>query len=124
MDYAMTTQPDVLLAGRYRMGHLLGSGGFGAVYLATDERLHRPVAIKVCSTRRLPPHEADEAARLFQSEALTLARLRHPGLTAIWDYFNHDDDWYLVMEYVPGETLRALLRRVDGPLPLAEAIDY
>ncbi|PLS78492.1 MAG: hypothetical protein CYG59_18475 [Chloroflexi bacterium] len=120
----MMTQVDPLLAGRYRMGRLLGSGGFGAVYLATDERLHRAVAIKVCSTQRLPPHEAAEAAQLFQSEALTLARLRHPGLTAIWDYFSEGTDWYLVMEYVPGETLRDLLRRTGGPLPQAEAIDY
>lgn len=117
-------QTEMLLAGRYRMGRLLGSGGFGSVYLATDERLHRPVAIKVCSTRGLPQHEADEAARLFQSEALTLARLRHPGLTAIWDYFNEDENWYLVMEYVPGETLRTLLKRNAGPIPHAEAISY
>ncbi|HEX6290793.1 MAG TPA: protein kinase [Herpetosiphonaceae bacterium] len=120
----MVAQTAPLIAGRYQRGTLLGSGGFGAVYLATDERLQRPVAIKVCSTRRLPPDEAAEAAQLFQSEALTLARLRHPGLTAIWDYFNQDNDWYLVMEYVPGETLRDLLRRVAGPLPQAEALDY
>ncbi|HEY0607759.1 MAG TPA: protein kinase [Herpetosiphonaceae bacterium] len=120
----MMAQTDTLLAGRYHMGRLLGSGGFGAVYLATDERLHRPVAIKVCSTLRLPDHEAAEAARLFQSEALTLARLRHPGLTAIWDYFNQNNEWYLVMEYVPGETLRDLMRRVAGPLPQAEALNY
>ncbi len=120
----MMAQTSPLIAGRYTMGRLLGSGGFGAVYLATDARLHRPVAIKVCSTQRLPPDEAAEAARLFQSEALTLARLRHPGLTAIWDYFNQDNDWYLVMEYVPGETLRDLLRRVAGPLPQAEALNY
>lgn len=106
------------------MGRLLGSGGFGSVYLATDERLHRPVAIKVCSTQRLPAHEADEAAQLFQSEALTLARLRHPGLTAIWDYFSHNNDWYLVMEYVPGETLRSRLKRRAGPLPEAETLSY
>lgn len=117
-------QQQALLAERYQIGRLLGSGGFGAVYLATDERLHRPVAIKVCSTNRLPAHEASEAARLFQSEALTLARLRHPGLTAIWDYFHQDNEWYLVMEYVPGETLRDLLRRVGGPLPRAEAVEY
>lgn len=94
------------------------------MYLATDERLHRPVAIKVCSTLRLPDHEAAEAARLFQSEALTLARLRHPGLTAIWDYFNQNNEWHLVMEYVPGETLRDLMRRMAGPLPQAEALNY
>lgn len=117
-------QTDQLLAGRYRLGRLLGSGGFGSVYLATDERLHRSVAIKVCSTRGLPPQEADEAARLFLSEALTLARLRHPGLTAIWDYFNQDDEWYLVMEYVPGETLRTLLRQAGSPLPYGDALSY
>jgi serine/threonine protein kinase len=124
MDYAVKAQTNQLLAGRYRMERLLGSGGFGAVYFAADERLHRPVAIKVCSTHRLPTYEAQAAAQLFQDEALTLARLRHPGLTAIWDYFNYEDDWYLVMEYVPGESLRALLRRVAGPLPQAEAFDY
>jgi serine/threonine protein kinase/Tol biopolymer transport system component len=124
MDYAVNAQLNRLLAGRYRMGHLLGSGGFGAVYFATDERLNRPVAIKVCSTRRLAAHEAAEAADLFQREALTLARLRHPGLTAIWDYFNQEDEWFLVMEYVPGDTLRERLRSAGGPLPLAEALDY
>lgn len=115
---------DQVITGRYQLGPLLGSGGFGAVYLAQDLRLHRPVAIKICSTRRLPPQEADEAARLFEQEALTLARLRHPGLTAVWDYFGQGDDYYLVMEYVPGETLRDLLARAGGPLPVPLAIDY
>ncbi len=124
LDAGIMTQRDPLIAGRYRLAKLLGSGGFGSVYLATDERLHRPVAIKVCSTLRLPPQEAAEAAQLFQGEALTLARLRHPGLTAIWDYFNEGEDWYLVMEYVPGETLRDHIRHNGGPLPQADAIDY
>jgi len=124
MDIAANAHSNQLIAGRYRTTHLLGSGGFGAVYFATDERLRRPVAIKICSARRLAADEADEAAMLFEREALTLARLRHPGLTAIWDYFNIDDDWYLVMEYVPGKTLRDRMRRAPGPLPLAEALDY
>ena len=115
---------DQVITGRYQLGQLLGSGGFGAVYLAEDLRLQRPVAIKICSTRRLPPEEADEAARLFEQEALTLARLRHPGLTAVWDYFGQGDEYYLVMEYVPGETLRELLARSGGSLPVPLAIDY
>jgi hypothetical protein len=115
---------DQVIAGRYQLGKLLGSGGFGAVYLAEDLRLRRSVAIKVCSTQRLPADEAAEAARLFEGEALTLARLRHPGLTAVWDYFNAGDDWFLVMEYVPGESLREVLKRSGGRLPVEQAIDY
>lgn len=115
---------DQLITGRYRLRKLLGSGGFGAVYLAEDTRLQRPVAIKVCSTQSLPQEEAQEAASLFQSEALTLARLRHPGLTAVWDYFYQGNDWYLVMEYVPGETLREVLRQAGGQLPVDQALDY
>jgi hypothetical protein len=115
---------DQVITGRYQLGRLLGSGGFGAVYLAEDLRLQRPVAIKICSTRRLPREEAAEAARLFEQEALTLAHLRHPGLTAVWDYFSEGDDYYLVMEYVPGETLRELLARSGGCLPVPLAIDY
>ena len=114
---------DQVIVGRYQLGKLLGSGGFGAVYLAEDLRLQRCVAIKVCSTQRLPADEAAEAARLFQGEALTLARLRHPGLTAVWDYFNEGDDWFLVMEYVPGETLREVWKRSGGRLPVPQAAD-
>lgn len=118
----MVTQ--TTLMGRYQLGRLLGSGGMGAVYLAEDTRLRREVAIKVCSVQGLPPADAADAAALFQSEALTLARLRHPGLTAVWDYFNDGDDWYLVMEYVPGTTLRDRLAHVGGRLPLAQMLDY
>ncbi len=115
---------DRLLTGRYQFGRLLGSGGFGEVYQAEDLRLRRTVAIKVFSASRLAPDEVAEASRLFESEALTLARLRHPGLTAVWDYFNQDDEWFLVMEYVPGETLRDVLKRVGGRLPLDQTLDY
>ena len=96
----------------------------GAVYLAEDVRLRREVAIKMCSTRGLPPAEAQAAADLFQSEALTLARLRHPGLTAVWDYFNEGEDWYLVMEYVPGITLRELLAQQGARLPQQTVSSY
>ncbi|MBA3943672.1 MAG: serine/threonine-protein kinase [Herpetosiphonaceae bacterium] len=115
---------DQLITGRYQQGRLLGSGGMGAVYLAEDVRLRREVAIKICSTRGLPPNEAQAAADLFQSEALTLARLRHPGLTAVWDYFNEGEDWYLVMEYVPGITLRDLLVQQGGRLAQQKVSSY
>lgn len=113
-----------VLTERYQLGRLLGSGGMGAVYLAEDVRLRRPVAIKVCSMRGMSHEEATVAADLFQREALTLARLHHPGLTAVWDYFGQGDDWHLVMEYVPGTTLRELLATAGGRLPPVQILDY
>jgi hypothetical protein len=106
---------DQLIQNRYRVIRLLGSGGFGSVYMAEDTRLHRVVALKEMDAARLGPDERAIAEPLFEREARTLASLDHPGLTRIWDYFEDDRRAYLVMEYVPGQTLRDLLHR-SGPL--------
>jgi serine/threonine-protein kinase len=106
-----------LIQDRYRVIGPLGSGGFGAVYLATDQRLGRQVAIKEMSETGLGPHERQIATDLFEREALILAQLDHPGLTRVWDFFQEDGRAFLLMEYVPGLTLRDLLRRCGGPLP-------
>src|SRR5215212_8429053 len=105
-----------LIQNRYRLIRLLGSGGFGAVYLAEDQRLGRTVAIKEIDVARLAPTERAAAERLFEHEARMLASLDHPGLTRIWDFFQHDQREFLVMEYVPGSTLRETLHQHGGPL--------
>ena len=102
---------------RYRVIQLLGSGGFGAVYLAEDLRLGRRVAIKEIGESRLSSAEQRVAAELFEREALMLAQLDHTGLTRIWDFFEDRGQAFLVMEYVPGVTLRELLRQLGGALP-------
>src|SRR5262245_38440718 len=107
---------------RYRIVHLLGSGGFGAVYLAEDMRLGRRVALKEMREDRLGDDERRVAIELFEREALMLAQLDHPGLTRVWDYFRESGRACLVMEYVPGMTLRDLLRRHGGPLPEGFAV--
>ncbi|MBK9713478.1 MAG: PD40 domain-containing protein [Kouleothrix sp.] len=107
-------KPGDAIQNRYQVVRLLGSGGFGAVYLAQDRRLNRAVAIKEMDAARLGPDERAVSEQLFEREAQMLASLDHPGLTRVWDYFQEDDRAFLVMEYVPGQTLRDLLR--GGPL--------
>lgn len=111
----MTVVPDLLLQ-RYRRIRPLGSGGFGAVYLAEDTRLGRQVAIKEMDDTRLAPDERAVAERMFEHEARMLASLNHTGITRVWDFFQIERRAYLVMEYVPGRTLRELVARRGGPL--------
>jgi serine/threonine protein kinase/tetratricopeptide (TPR) repeat protein len=98
--------------GHYRIAEKLGAGGMGEVYLAHDEHLPRDVAIKVLPPRTL----ADEPARRrFRKEALALCRLNHPNIETIHDFDTEDGIDFLVMEYLPGQTLSEKL--AAGPLP-------
>lgn len=100
-------QPDQILRERYKIIGLIGAGGMGAVYLADDTRLEgRQCAIK--ETFPLPrqtPEITQAARKQFYQEASTLARLDHPGLPKVSDYFSIDEHDYLVMDYVPGQNL-------------------
>ena len=78
----------------------------GTVYRAVDETLHREVAIKVLNTELNDP----SVARRFRAEAVTVARLNHPGIATIYELFQHDGQWLMVMEFVRGETLEHLSR--------------
>jgi serine/threonine protein kinase len=89
------------------------------VYLAADTRLgNRHVAIKQINPDQLPTADQEWAVTAFQQEAAVLARLNHPTIARIIDFFQEDRFWYLVMEYVPGEALDKALSRY--PRGLAE----
>lgn len=113
-----------LLKQRYRLLDPVGQGGFGAVYKAEDIRLsNRLVAVKEMSQQGLPLQELQEATDAFQREGALLARLQHPSLPAIYDHFREAGRWYLVMEWIAGETLEAHLTKAPGGhMPLKEAV--
>jgi eukaryotic-like serine/threonine-protein kinase len=101
----------------YEIVSHLGTGGMGEVYLATDTRLGRDVAIKL-----LPEaftHDIERASR-FEREARVLASLNHPNIATIHGIEHADGRTFLVMELVPGETLAERIKR--GPIPLDEAL--
>ena len=102
----------------YKVVAELGAGGMGVVYEAIDLRLDRRVALKI-----LPADKTDHEQRRerFLHEARTASALNDPHIVTIFDIFTADDTDVLVMELVPGRTLRQLLD--DGPLPLAQALD-
>lgn len=102
--------------GRYTIIEPLGSGGMGTVYRARDERLEREVAIKILSPGVLSD---DEMRRRFRREALTLAKLAHSHIAAIYDVGEENGIDFIVMECVPGQTLAAAIR--SGPLSVKEA---
>jgi serine/threonine-protein kinase len=103
----------VLIERRYRIDALIARGGMSSVYLGMDLRLDRPVAVKVMD----PRFSADPQflARL-EFEARSVARLKDPGLVAVYDQGADGDYAFLVMELVQGGTLRELLRE-RGPMP-------
>jgi beta-lactam-binding protein with PASTA domain/tRNA A-37 threonylcarbamoyl transferase component Bud32 len=108
-----------LLDGRYAVQSRIARGGMATVYLAVDERLDRQVAVKV-----MHPNLADDDDFLnrFIREARSAARLSHPGVVQVYDQGEHDGVVYLAMEYVPGHTLRDLMRE-RGTLTPREALD-
>ena len=100
-----------VLRGRYKIRERIGQGGMGSIYLADDTRLKgRECALKeVEYERALPENIRDEARDQFLREATILARLDHPNLPKVSDFFSNGPRDYLVMDYVPGKDLRTLL---------------
>src|SRR3990172_7699349 len=112
------------LGGRYKIEELLGQGGMSAVYKATDPNLRRVVAVKIIHS-----HLSDDPGfvKRFEEEAAAVAQLRHPNIVQVYDFNSDDESSYMILEFVPGETLQDHLRRlnaVDRHLSLNDIIRY
>lgn len=134
--------PGVTLRGRYEIQELVGQGGMGAVYRANDRRLDG----RVCAVKEVLPilaetstsqEELEQLAEQFRVEASILARLDHPNLPKVSDYFSVEGREYLVMDFVEGRDLQEILheaQRMNEPLKedvvlhwavqLLDALDY
>jgi serine/threonine protein kinase len=113
-----------LQAGRYTLEQELGSGGLGIIFRATYHALQRTVVIKTLH-QSLDQHPQLEDFKLkFQDEARRLAACTHPNIVRFHDFFIEDDCPFLVMDYIPGQTLAEKVVSNRSPLPEATAIDY
>ncbi len=119
MDTALSPLVGQLLGGRYHVDSRIARGGMATVFLGTDTRLDRVVALKIAHPEL---SEDAEFVRRFIGEARSAARLSSPNVVAIFDQGSDKRLHYIAMEYVPGQTLRQLLNE-RGRLSVAEALD-
>src|SRR5499427_4595858 len=108
-----------VLAERYELEELVGSGGMSSVYRGRDRVLDRPVALKVLHLHFV---DDDEHVERFRREARAVASLSHPNIVTVIDRGEEDGRQFIVFEYVDGENLKTLIER-EGPLPEREAIE-
>jgi beta-lactam-binding protein with PASTA domain/serine/threonine protein kinase len=123
MDTTLARPPvGQLLDGRYRVESHVARGGMATVYLGTDTRLDRMVALKIMHAELA---NDEDFVRRFVGEARSVARLSHPNVVAVYDQGADGRTLYLAMEYVPGQTMRALLneRRRLGPREALDIMD-
>src|SRR6187455_2211295 len=104
------------IIGKYKILSTIGSGGFGTVYLAEDTWINKKVALKV-------PHKQGLDFGELLREPRLLASLNHPNIVTILTAEKQENVFFIVMEFVPGETLETIIAR-DGPLDVARALDY
>ncbi|HSB90197.1 MAG TPA: serine/threonine-protein kinase [Anaerolineales bacterium] len=125
----VTLDPGTLLRERYAVRQIIGRGGMGSIYLAEDARLPG----RLCALKEVEQDpELPEATRLqgreqFYQEASVLARLDHPNLPKVSDYFSEGARDYLVMDFVPGDDLKTLMDRArrDGHfLAVRDVVDW
>jgi serine/threonine-protein kinase PknG len=119
LKHVKKMQPNDTLHEKYRIQKNIGAGGMGIVYLARDLVLKRYVVIKALLSEDDPDH-VDQSIK----EREFLAALKHANIVAIYDFIGEGQTGYIVMEYVNGETLDAIMRRLGAPLAAPDAIRY
>ena len=107
------------ISDRYQIIKSIGEGGMANVYLAYDTILDRNVAVKVL---RGDLSNDEKFVRRFQREALAASSLSHPNIVEVYDVGEDNGEYYIVMEYVPGQTLKELIHK-RGALHYVEAVD-
>ena len=115
---SVDSTPTLRIAQRYTLGERIAVGGMGEVYLATDDRLGRRVAVKVLSPAFA---ESPDFIERFRREALTAARLSHPNIAQVYDYGVDGASHFIVMEYAEGSDLAHLIRE-HGRLTPSDAV--
>ena len=117
--------------GRYHLIEQLGEGGMAIVYKAYDTRLEREVAVKIIRHSAFSPEMMEGVLKRFEREAKSLARLSHPNIVKVHDFGEHEGSPFLVLEYLPGGTLKAKLgkpiawpKAIKLLLPIARGIAY
>ena len=104
--------------GRYHILEPLGEGGMATVFKAYDTSLERDVAVKIIRKGAYPPEQLDRVLKRFEREARILAKLSHPYIVKVLDYGDYEGSPYLVLEYIPGGTLKEQLMQRNGkPVP-------
>jgi len=120
-------QPGVTLSERYLLQEIIGIGGMGSVYRARD--LHFPNVVKLVAVKEMVNLAPDPQVRKtvvenFEREANILATLTHPSIPSIFDYFSSEDRSYLVLEYINGKDLEAVIRDTEGFLSSAQVVAW
>ncbi|MGI8505361.1 MAG: Stk1 family PASTA domain-containing Ser/Thr kinase [Solirubrobacteraceae bacterium] len=114
-----TPAPNTIIDGRYKVLSRLGSGGMADVFLAEDQQLGRKVALKLLHGRFAADPDFVER---FRREAQSAAGLQHPNIVSVYDRGSYDDTYYIAMEYLPGRSLKQLIRD-EAPVDPVRAID-
>ncbi len=111
---------DRLYGGRYKLLDVIGDGGMARVFRATDTRLDRTVAIKVLREQFTGEPQFIER---FKQEARLAAALAHPNIVGVYDVGEENGQYYMVMEYVPGDNLKQIIAR-EAPMPLGTVVGF